>query len=110
MRRSTRRALGRRQPRPRALVEGAPRGDDRVVDVGRLPVGRDRDDLVGRRVARLERPARATRAERAVDVVTLERKWLVSVERDRRRCLFLSHAVGSPGMAAQARVRIISIF
>ena len=92
-----RRALGRRQPRPGALVERAPRGGDRVVDVGRLPVGHDRDDLVGGRAARLERPARATRAERAVDVVTLQRQRLVPVERDRGRCLFLSHAVGLPG-------------
>ncbi len=86
------RPLGRGQPRPGTLVERAPRGGDRVVDVGRLTVGHDGDHLVGRRAARLEGPARATRAERAVDVVTLQRQS-VAVARDGRRCLFLSHAV-----------------
>ena len=102
--------VGRRESRPGPLVEGAASGRDGGVDVLRLAVGRERDDLVGRRVARLERAARAARAKGPVDVVTLQRERRMAVGRRHGRCLFLTHAVGLPGQAAQARRPIISTF
>ena len=67
-----RRALGRLQPRPRPLVERAPRGGDGGVDVLAPAVRERRRSAPGRGVERRERATGDALPERPVDVVALE--------------------------------------